>query len=52
MRIRRCTCSTTAATILLEDLVRKKNRTAAIVLMAALNSAYANIVAHNYRAGR
>jgi len=38
----------TAATILLADKVRVRNRTGAIILMAALNSAYAIVVAHNY----
>jgi Domain of unknown function (DUF5658) len=40
-----------ASTIYLVEKVRVKSRRAAIVLMAALNSAYAAIVAHNYRGG-
>jgi hypothetical protein len=37
------------STIALADRVRGRSRVGAIVLMAALNSAYATIVAHNYR---
>jgi hypothetical protein len=39
----------TASTIYLVEKVRLKSRGAAIALMAALNSLYATIVAHNYR---
>jgi len=39
----------TAGTIYLTERLWKKNRPAAIVLMAALNGAYGAIVAHNYR---
>lgn len=42
----------TASTIYLVEKVRVKSRTAAVVLMAAINSAYATIVAHNYRVTR
>jgi hypothetical protein len=38
-----------ASTIYLVEKVRIKSRGAAIALMAALNSLYATIVAHNYR---
>lgn len=41
-----------ASTIYLVEKVRVKSRRAAIVLMAALNSAYVTIVAHNYYAAR
>jgi hypothetical protein len=37
------------STIALADKMRGRSRVGAIVLMAALNSAYATIVAHNYR---
>ncbi len=37
------------STIALVDKVRGRSRVGAIVLMAALNSAYATVVAHNYR---
>ena len=37
------------STIVLADKVRGRSRVGAIVLMAALNSAYATVVAHNYR---
>jgi hypothetical protein len=40
-----------AATIFLTEQVRKRSRLGAIVLMAAINSAYAAVVVHNYRAG-
>lgn len=36
-------------TIALAEKVRRRSRVGAIVLMAALNSAYATVVAHNYR---
>ena len=36
------------ATILLADKVRTRSRVGAFVLMAALNSVYATVVAHNY----
>ena len=39
----------TASTILLTEKLRVRNRVGAIVLMAALNSAYAMVVVHNYR---
>jgi hypothetical protein len=42
----------TATTIYATERLWKKNRVAAVVLMAALNSAYLVIVAHNYSAGR
>ena len=41
-----------ASTIWLTNKLSKRNKTAAIVVMAAVNSAYAMVVAHNYRAGR
>jgi hypothetical protein len=41
-----------ATTIWLTHKVSKRSRAGAIVLMAAVNSAYAVIVAHNYRVGR
>jgi hypothetical protein len=41
-----------AATIVLAERVRKRSRVGAIVVMAAVNSAYAMVVAHNYRAVR
>ena len=37
-----------AATILLADKLRVRHRTGALVLMAALDSAFAVVVAHNY----
>lgn len=37
-----------AATILLAEKLRKRNRVGAVVLMAAVNSAYATVVARNY----
>ena len=37
------------STIALADRMRGRSRVGAIVLMTALNSAYATIVAHNYR---
>jgi hypothetical protein len=42
----------TASTIVLAEKVRSKSRVGAILLMAALNSTYATVVAHNYRAVR
>ena len=42
----------TASTILLTEKVRKKHPVGAIVLMTALNSFYATVVVHNYRATR
>ena len=42
----------TASTILLSEKVRTKSRTGAILLMVALNSTYATVVAHNYRVVR
>lgn len=44
--------STTAGTIWLSERLWRKNRVAAIALMAALNGTYAVIVAHNRRVGR
>jgi hypothetical protein len=41
-----------ASTIWLAHKLSRRSRTGAIVLMAAVNSAYAMVVAHNYRAGR
>lgn len=40
----------TASTILLTERLRSKHRVGAMVLMTALNSAYAMVVVHNYRA--
>jgi hypothetical protein len=40
------------STLLLANRVARKNRAAAIVMMAAVNSAYAVVVANNVRAGR
>ena len=40
----------TASTIFLAEKLRVKNLVGAVVLMAALNSAYAMVVVHNYRA--
>jgi hypothetical protein len=37
-----------AATIYLAERLGKKHRTAAVILMAGLNSAYAIVVAHNH----
>jgi hypothetical protein len=42
--------ATAAGTIYVSERLRKRNRTAAIALMIALNTATAAIVAHNYRA--
>jgi hypothetical protein len=42
----------TASTILLTEKLRVRNRTGAIVLMTALNSVYAFVVARNYQAIR
>ena len=42
--------SLAASTIYLVEKVRAQHRRAALVLMTALNSAYALVVAHNYRA--
>ena len=42
----------TASTILLTERLRPKHRVAAIALMAALDSFYAVVVVHNYRATR
>jgi hypothetical protein len=41
-----------ASTIWLAHRLSKRSRTGAVVLMAAVNSAYAMIVTHNYRATR
>jgi hypothetical protein len=40
-----------ASTVYLTERLWKKNRVAAVVTMLCVNSAYAAIVAHNYRAG-
>jgi hypothetical protein len=40
------------STIIAAEHLRRRNKTAAILTMAAMNSAYAAIVVHNYRAGR
>ena len=40
---------TAAGVIYMTDRVRRHNRIASIVIMAAANSAYATIVARNYR---
>jgi hypothetical protein len=40
-----------ASTVYLTERLWKKNRVAAVVTMVCVNSAYAAIVAHNYRAG-
>jgi len=42
----------TAGVILASEGIRKRNRTAAVVLMIATNSAMAWVVQHNYRAVR
>jgi len=42
---------TTAGVLYMTDRVRRHNRVASIVIMAAANSAYATIVARNYRIG-
>lgn len=39
-----------ASTIFVADKLRHRSRTAAIITMVALNSVYATVVAHNYRA--
>ena len=44
--------ATTASTVYAIEHVRKKNRFAAIVTMVAVDSVYAAIVVHNYRAIR
>jgi hypothetical protein len=38
-----------AAVVFLSEKVWRRNRTAAVITMVALNSAYATIAAHNYR---
>ena len=43
--------ATTAGTIFLTEKLWRRHRTAAIVLMVALNAGYAAVVAHNYRRG-
>jgi hypothetical protein len=40
---------TAAGVIYMTDRVRRHNRVASIIIMAAANSAYATIVARNYR---
>jgi Domain of unknown function (DUF5658) len=42
--------ATTAATVLLSERLAKHNEVASFVMMAVLNTGYAAIVAHNYRA--
>jgi ABC-type uncharacterized transport system permease subunit len=42
---------TAVGVIYLTEKLWKRNRVAAVVTMIALNSAYATIAAHNYRAG-
>jgi hypothetical protein len=39
-----------ASTLWLSHKLAKRNRTSAFILMTALNSTYAMVVAHNYRA--
>jgi hypothetical protein len=41
-----------ASTVYLTERLWKKNRVAAVLTMVCVNSAYAAIVAHNYRAAR
>ena len=41
-----------ASTIWLTSKLAKRSRTGAFILMAAVNSAYALVVTHNYRAAR
>lgn len=41
-----------AGIIYLAEKLRKRSRAGAMVMMAALNSVYAAVVAHNYRAGK
>jgi uncharacterized protein DUF5658 len=41
-----------ASTIWLAHRMSKRSKAGAFVVMAAVNSAYAMVVAHNYRAGR
>jgi hypothetical protein len=43
--------ATAAGTIFLTEKLWRRHRTAAIVLMVALNAGYAAVVAHNYRRG-
>ena len=43
---------TAAGVVLLTEKLWRRNRTAAVVTMIALNSAYATIAAHNYRAAQ
>jgi hypothetical protein len=43
--------ATTAGTIFLTEKLWRRHRTAAIVLMVAVNAGYAAVVAHNYRRG-
>ncbi len=38
--------------VLLTEKLRKRNRTAAVLTMIAINSAYVTIAAHNYRTAR
>jgi hypothetical protein len=41
--------ATAAGVVLLTEKLWRRNRTAAVISMIALNSAYATIAAHNYR---
>lgn len=43
---------TAAAVVVLNERLWRRNRTAAVLTMVALNSAYMTIAAHNYRAQR
>jgi len=40
---------TAAGVVLITERLWRRNRTAAVITMIALNSAYATIAAHNYR---
>lgn len=42
--------ATAAGVVLITEKLWRRNRTAAVISMIALNSAYATIAAHNYRA--
>jgi hypothetical protein len=44
--------ATTGAAILLADRVARNNKTASFILMAAMNTAFAAVVAHNYRVAK
>jgi hypothetical protein len=43
---------TAAATVMLAEKLSKRNPVASVLMMTALNSAYATIVAHNYQVAR